>query len=104
MRSTIWGRRLSCSGSIFAAAPWCSFRVTNLERLAGMSFGEYQALQFPRLEQRAGARYLVKPVGYLPGQQYPVVLLIHGGPESSLANEFHYRWNPQTYAGAGYAW
>jgi dipeptidyl aminopeptidase/acylaminoacyl peptidase len=79
------------------------FSRHNLERLAGMSFGEYQAFSFRGWNNQPVHGYLVKPVGYLPGRKYPVVLLIHGGPESSLANEFHYRWNPQTYAGAGFA-
>ena len=32
-----------------------------------------------------------------------MAFLIHGGPQGSFDNDFHYRWNPQTYAGAGYA-
>jgi dipeptidyl aminopeptidase/acylaminoacyl peptidase len=32
-----------------------------------------------------------------------VAFLIHGGPQGSFGNHFHYRWNPQAYAGAGYA-
>ena len=28
---------------------------------------------------------------------------MHGGPQGSFGNDFHYRWNPQAYAGAGYA-
>jgi dipeptidyl aminopeptidase/acylaminoacyl peptidase len=32
-----------------------------------------------------------------------VAFLIHGGPQGSFGNSFHYRWNPQAYAGAGYA-
>ena len=28
---------------------------------------------------------------------------MHGGPQGSFGNHFHYRWNPQAYAGAGYA-
>jgi dipeptidyl aminopeptidase/acylaminoacyl peptidase len=32
-----------------------------------------------------------------------LAFLIHGGPQGSMANEFHYRWNAQAYAGAGYA-
>ncbi|MYJ25580.1 MAG: S9 family peptidase, partial [Holophagales bacterium] len=35
--------------------------------------------------------------------RYPVAFLIHGGPQGSFGNSFHYRWNPQAYAGAGYA-
>jgi dipeptidyl aminopeptidase/acylaminoacyl peptidase len=29
--------------------------------------------------------------------------LIHGGPQGSFGDHFHYRWNPQAYAGAGFA-
>jgi dipeptidyl aminopeptidase/acylaminoacyl peptidase len=47
--------------------------------------------------------YLVKPAGFDPGRRYPVALIIHGGPQGSMGNDFHYRWNPQVYAGAGYA-
>ncbi len=47
--------------------------------------------------------YVVKPVDFDPAKKYPVALLIHGGPQGSFGNDFHYRWNPQAYAGAGYA-
>src|SRR5690606_2238508 len=47
--------------------------------------------------------YLVRPANFRPDARYPVVFLIHGGPQGSFGNMFHYRWNPQTYAGAGYA-
>jgi dipeptidyl aminopeptidase/acylaminoacyl peptidase len=47
--------------------------------------------------------WVVKPVGFDPAKTYPVAFLIHGGPQGSFGNMFHYRWNPQTYAGKGYA-
>jgi len=47
--------------------------------------------------------YVVKPVDFDPQRRYPVAFLIHGGPQGSFGNDFHYRWNPQAYAGAGYA-
>jgi dipeptidyl aminopeptidase/acylaminoacyl peptidase len=47
--------------------------------------------------------YLVKPVDFDPAQRYPVAFLVHGGPQGSFGNHFHYRWNPQVYAGAGFA-
>lgn len=34
---------------------------------------------------------------------FPVAFLIHGGPQSDWGNSWSYRWNPQTYAGHGYA-
>jgi dipeptidyl aminopeptidase/acylaminoacyl peptidase len=32
-----------------------------------------------------------------------VAFLVHGGPQGSFGNGWSYRWNPQTYAGQGYA-
>ena len=40
---------------------------------------------------------------YEEGKTYPVAFLIHGGPQGSFGNGWSYRWNPQTYAGQGYA-
>jgi acylaminoacyl-peptidase len=79
------------------------FSHHNLERLAGLSLGEYQVFTFRGWSDEPVQGYLVKPAGYAPGRKYPVVLLLHGGPESSLSNEFQYRWNAQTFAGAGFA-
>jgi dipeptidyl aminopeptidase/acylaminoacyl peptidase len=47
--------------------------------------------------------YLVYPVDFDPAKKYPVAFLVHGGPQGAFGNDFHYRWNPQAYAGAGYA-
>jgi len=44
------------------------------------------------------------PYGYKEGddKKYPVVLYIHGGPETPWLDNFHYRWNPQLIAAMGY--
>ncbi len=47
--------------------------------------------------------WILKPVDYKEGTRYPLAFLIHGGPQGSWEDHFHYRWNPQAYAGAGYA-
>lgn len=46
--------------------------------------------------------FVIKPYGFQPGRKYPVVLLIHGGPQGSWGHEWSYRWNPQVFAAAGY--
>jgi len=80
-------------------------RITevNAERLAGIGFGEYEQISFPGWNDETVYGYLVKPVGFDPVKRYPIAFLIHGGPQGSFGNDFHYRWNPQVYAGAGYA-
>jgi len=47
--------------------------------------------------------YVVKPWNYQEGKTYAVAFLIHGGPQGSFGDGWSYRWNPQTYAGQGYA-
>jgi len=47
--------------------------------------------------------WILKPVDFQEGRRYPLAFLVHGGPQGSWEDHFHYRWNPQAYAGAGYA-
>ena len=75
----------------------------NSERLNNVAFGDYEFFQFKGWNNDTVQGYVVKPANYQPGKKYPVAFLIHGGPQGSWLNDFHYRWNPQTYAGAGFA-
>jgi dipeptidyl aminopeptidase/acylaminoacyl peptidase len=75
----------------------------NRDRLAAVSFGQPEQFTFRGAKGDEIYAYLVKPVDFDPAQKFPVAFLIHGGPQGSFGNNFHYRWNPQTYAGAGYA-
>jgi dipeptidyl aminopeptidase/acylaminoacyl peptidase len=47
--------------------------------------------------------WILKPVDWQAGKKYPVAFIIHGGPQGSIDDHFHYRWNPQAFTGAGYA-
>lgn len=75
----------------------------NTEKLKNVAFGDYEFFQFKGWNDESVQGYVVKPANYVPGKKYPVAFLIHGGPQGSWLNDFHYRWNPQTYAGAGFA-
>jgi dipeptidyl aminopeptidase/acylaminoacyl peptidase len=75
----------------------------NAARLSGVAMGEVEEFHFKGWNGERVRGYVVKPAGFESGRKYPVAFLIHGGPQGSWLNDFHYRWNPQTYAGAGYA-
>ena len=75
----------------------------NAEKLAACRMGAYEPFTFPGWNNETVHGYIVKPVDFDPAKRYPVAFLIHGGPQGSFGNVFHYRWNPQAYAGAGYA-
>nr|WP_320160326.1 S9 family peptidase [uncultured Methanoregula sp.] len=75
----------------------------NRDRLRQVRMGEYEQFSFPGWNNETVYGYVVKPVDFDPAKKYPVALLIHGGPQGSFADDFGYRWNPQAYAGRGYA-
>ena len=76
---------------------------TASERLPDVAFGAYEQFSFQGAGGDAVHGYVVKPSGFEEGKRYPVAFLIHGGPQGSFGNGWSYRWNPQTYAGQGYA-
>jgi dipeptidyl aminopeptidase/acylaminoacyl peptidase len=48
------------------------------------------------------AGWLVKPANFNARRKYPLVVLIHGGPQGAWNDNWGYRWNPQIWANAGY--
>ncbi|HEX6717104.1 MAG TPA: S9 family peptidase, partial [Pyrinomonadaceae bacterium] len=46
--------------------------------------------------------FIVKPNNFDPSRKYPLVVLIHGGPQGAWNDNWGYRWNPQVFANAGY--
>jgi dipeptidyl aminopeptidase/acylaminoacyl peptidase len=84
---------------------------SDLRRLTGINDAEVAAARMGEPEQFTfkgwnGEEvyvYAIKPADFDETRKYPVAFLIHGGPQGSFGNDFHYRWNPQAYAGAGYA-
>jgi dipeptidyl aminopeptidase/acylaminoacyl peptidase len=45
---------------------------------------------------------LTRPVDFDPRKKYPMVVLIHGGPQGAWLHNFGFRWNANIYAAAGY--
>ena len=80
-------------------------RVTRVNdaRIGAARLGKAEQFSFVGAGGDTVHGYLVYPVDFDPARKYPVAFLIHGGPQGSFGNDFHYRWNPQAYAGAGYA-
>ncbi len=73
------------------------------DMLKDVAFGDYEQFRFPGWNNETVHAYVVKPWNYEAGKKYPVAFLIHGGPQGSFGDGWSYRWNPQTYAGQGYA-
>ncbi len=75
----------------------------NDARLAKIEFGEYKQFSFTGAHGDEVFGYLIYPVNRDLSKKYPLAFLIHGGPQGSFDDHWHYRWNPEVYAGHGYA-
>ncbi|MBP7570456.1 MAG: S9 family peptidase [Acidobacteria bacterium] len=56
-------------------------------------------------EGAGGARvqaWIVKPPDFADGRKYPLLYLVHGGPQSAWHDGWTFRWNAQVFASAGY--
>lgn len=89
--------------STLAGAPLRAITPSAQDVLKDVNFGDFEQFNFTGWNNETVHGYVVKPHDYVEGQKYPVAFLIHGGPQGSFGNGWSYRWNPQTYAGHGYA-
>lgn len=68
------------------------------------SLGEQEVIQFKARDGQEVEGLLMKPIGYKEGEKYPLVLYVHGGPESHHSNGWLSRYSTpgQVMAGQGY--
>ncbi len=74
----------------------------NRELLTGLEFGPVEEFRYEGAGKTPLHGFLVKPPRFEPGRRYPVVFLIHGGPQGMFGPDFHERWNAQLFASPGY--
>jgi len=101
---------LSGPAQLYASAPQASLIDASAAPLTSVNagfkekaLGAYEQFSFSGWNNETVHGYVLKPANYEEGKKYPVAFLIHGGPQGSFGDAWSYRWNPQTYAGAGYA-
>jgi len=74
----------------------------NQELLSQLAFNEIENYWS---DGAAGAKVqsiLIKPPFFDPNKKYPMIFLIHGGPQGHWSDDFHFRWNIQLFASKGY--
>ncbi|OGU25635.1 MAG: hypothetical protein A2X66_07540 [Ignavibacteria bacterium GWA2_54_16] len=74
----------------------------NDERLGGIAMNAKEEFWFKGAGGTRIHGFLVKPPAFDGSKQYPMILLVHGGPQGQWGDQFHYRWNAQLFASRGY--
>ena len=74
----------------------------NQERLRDVAMNRAETFRFAGAKGETVEGFLVKPPFFDPARKYPLVFLVHGGPQSAWTDDFHYRWNHSLFAAPGY--
>jgi dipeptidyl aminopeptidase/acylaminoacyl peptidase len=100
-----WVSKAPKSANSRAALPPAPKPLTaaNQTLLSQRELGEFEQFSFKGWNDETVYGYVMKPAGFERGKKYPIAFIVHGGPQVSFSNQWSWRWNPQVYAGAGYA-
>ena len=74
----------------------------NKETLDKIEMNEVETFWSEGAEGAKVQSILVKPPFFDEKKKYPLIFLIHGGPQGHWTDDFHYRWNLQMFASGGY--
>ena len=74
----------------------------NEATLANVEMNEPEKFWFEGAEGTKVEAMLIRPPNFNASQKYPMLDLLHGGPQTMWSDAWGYRWNPQVFAAAGY--
>ncbi len=78
----------------------------NDAQLADVELGRYESVTYAGADGAEIQMWVHYPPGFDSRREWPLLLLIHGGPHGAITEDFHFRWNAQVFASWGYvtAW
>jgi dipeptidyl aminopeptidase/acylaminoacyl peptidase len=71
--------------------------------LAKLEMNAPETFWFDGAEGAKVQAMLIRPPNFDAKKKYPVLLLLHGGPQTMWGNSWGYRWNAPVFSAAGYA-
>ncbi|MGC2232994.1 MAG: S9 family peptidase [Candidatus Acidiferrum sp.] len=70
--------------------------------LASLDMNEPETFRFEGAEGTRVHAMLIRPPHFDAAKKYPLLVLLHGGPQTMWSNAWGYRWNPQVFSAPGY--
>ena len=74
----------------------------NTKFLAGLDLPRPESVTVPGADGTPMQMWILKPPGFDATKKWPLVYLVHGGPQGAWEDSWSYRWNPQVWAAQGY--
>ncbi len=70
--------------------------------LASVEMNAPETFWFEGAEGTKVQAMIIRPPQSVATKKYPMLVLLHGGPQTMWTNAWGYRWNAQVFSGAGY--
>jgi dipeptidyl aminopeptidase/acylaminoacyl peptidase len=70
--------------------------------LAGFKLQPGESVTYTGAAGKPVQAWIVKPASFDSAKKYPLLVLIHGGPQGAWEDGWSFRWNAQVFANAGY--
>ena len=70
--------------------------------LAGFALRPGESVTYTGAAEKPVQAWIFKPADFDPAKTYPLLVLIHGGPQGVWGDGWSFRWNYQVFANAGY--
>ena len=70
--------------------------------LAALEMNPPETFWFEGAEGTKVQAMMIRPPKFDATKRYPLLVLLHGGPQTMWSNAWGYRWNAQVFSGAGY--
>jgi dipeptidyl aminopeptidase/acylaminoacyl peptidase len=74
---------------------------TNAKLLAELDMPRPESMRV-KVEGGEMQMWLLKPPGFDPNKKWPLVYLVHGGPQGAWEDGWSFRWCPEVWAAQGY--
>lgn len=81
---------------------WVPVSRANETLLAGLDLPRPRSVRVPVEGGAEMQMWILEPPGFDATKKWPVVYLVHGGPQGAWEDGWSYRWNPELWAARGY--
>ena len=75
---------------------------TNDALLGKLELPEAESFTFKSFDKTTVHGLMVRPPNFDSTKTYPMIFIVHGGPQGNWGDEFHYRWNMELFAAPGF--
>lgn len=75
---------------------------TNGELMKQLDMNMPESFTFKSFDGTPVQGWILNPPNFDPKKKYPMIFLVHGGPQGVWGDDFHYRWNAEVFASPGF--